>query len=269
MTLAIIFLLTGINRIGGENMIFDCDTHMSPYRNHDRAIDAKGLNNLLETAGVDKALVWLMPQGVSDVSESNEYIYESAKIYPRFLPFGWANVMEGVDKAIDDVKRCIIDFGFKGVKLNGAQNEYKIDSPEAMKVCEAIAANKGIIAFHIGADSPDNTGAFRAANVAKAFPETTILMSHMGGAGEPDRAEEVIEHAKRCPNMMLIGSAINVSRVKLAILELGADRVMFGSDGPFRDVAGAIGGYLQTLSDIEQTEMDAVMYKNALRIFGL
>ena len=250
-------------------MIFDCDTHMSPYRNHDKAIDAAGLDSLLGSAGIDKALVWLMPQGVSDVSESNEYIYENAKKYPRFLPFGWANVREGVDKAILDAKKCVIDYGFKGVKLNGAQNDYPIDCEEAMKVCEAISQSGGIIAFHIGADSPDNTSAFRAANVAKAFPKTYVLMSHMGGAGEPDRAQEVIETAKQCPNMMLIGSSIDISRVKLAVDELGADRVMFGTDAPFRDAVSSLADYRDMFKQLSDSDKDLILYKNAYRIFGL
>ena len=268
MIFEIIALL--MNKImGGGIMIFDCDSHMSPYRNHDRAIDAAGLNELYEKAGVDRALTWLMPQGVSDVSESNKYVYESSKIYPRFMPFGWANAKEGVEKAKADVKSCLLDYGFPGVKLNGAQNDYHIDSKEAMLVCEAIAGNGGMIAFHIGMDSPDNTSPHRAANVAKAFPETIVLMVHMGGAGTPDRGEEVVEIAKQNPNMMLIGSSINISKVKLAIDELGADRVLFASDSPFHSLNDALLDYSAMLGEYDEAVKNAVMYQNALRIFGL
>ena len=252
-------------------MIFDCDTHMSPYVNHDRAIDASGLNDMLQKAGIDRALVWLMPQGVDNVSESNKYIYDSAKTYPIFFPFGWTNVMEGVDKAIDDAKRCLVEYGFRGVKLNGAQNNYPIDSPDALKVCEVIAKNNGIIAFHIGADSPDNTGAFRAANVAAAFPDTTILMVHMGGAGRPnpDRSAEVIAEAMKHQNMMLVGSEIYPEKVKIAIDTLGAGRVMYGSDSPFSKTEDALNNYKELLKEYDDEVRDAVMYKNALRVFGI
>lgn len=252
-------------------MIFDCDTHMSPYVNHDRAINASGLNDMLQEAGIDRALTWLMPQGVSDVAESNKYIYDQSKIFPIFYPFGWANVMEGLDKAIEDAKRCLLDYGFRGVKLNGAQNDYPIDSPDAMKVCEVIAKNNGLIAFHIGADAPDNTGAFRAANVAAAFPETTILMVHMGGAGRPnpDRSAEVIAEAIKHPNMILIGSEIGIDKIKIAIDTLGTNRVMYGSDTPFSQTKPALANYEELLKDYDQETKDAIMFKNALRVFGL
>jgi len=250
-------------------MIFDSDSHMSPYRNHDKAIDAASLNRLFEEAGVDRALTWLMPQGVKDVSESNKYIYESAKTYKRFMPFGWANPKEGLDKAIADVKRCLLDYAFPGVKLNGAQNGYLIDSPEAMTVCEEIAKLGGIIAFHIGVDFPDNTHPNRAANVAKAFPETTVLMVHMGGCGDPDVGREVIELAKVHKNMVLVGSSIDISRVKLAIDELGAERVLFASDSPFHSFDDSLKDYTEMLSAYDDDVKNAVMYKNAIRVFGL
>ena len=252
-------------------MIFDCDTHMSPYVNHDRAIDAVGLNDMLQAAGIDRALTWLMPQGVDDVSDSNKYIYEQSKVFPIFYPFGWTNVREGVDKAIDDAKRCLLDYGFGGVKLNGAQNDYPIDSPDALKVCDVIAKNKGMIAFHIGADAPDNTGAFRAANVAAAFPETTILMVHMGGAGRPnpDRSAEVIEAAGKHSNMMLIGSEIPIEKIKIAIDTLGSERVMYGSDSPFSKTLDALSNYEILLKDYDDDVKESILYRNALRVFGL
>ena len=79
--------------------IFDADTHMSPYRNFEKSINAGEWEARMEKAGIDRALAWLLPQGVTDVSASNAYIYEEAKKNKRILPFGWANVREGIDKA--------------------------------------------------------------------------------------------------------------------------------------------------------------------------
>jgi len=48
----------------------------------------------------------------------------------RILGFGWSDPNLGIQKAKDEVKRCIDEFGFYGVKLNGAQNDYSIDDPK-------------------------------------------------------------------------------------------------------------------------------------------
>ena len=252
-------------------MIFDADTHISPYKNFPEATSAEMLDERLAQAGIDRALTWLLPQEVDDVSESNRYIYDSSRKYDRFIPFGWANVMEGEDKAVQDAIICLEEYGFAGVKLNGAQNYYPIDGLPAMHVCEEIARRDGIIAFHIGYDEPIMTSPFRAATVANAFPETTVLMVHMGGASpcERNNAGDVIGVAKLCPNMMLIGSAIGTEDVRRAILELGSDRVMFGSDTPFRNPADCVHAYEEMLADFDPADRESVLFGNALRLFKL
>lgn len=251
-------------------MIIDVDTHMSPYRNVSISIDAAEWNEKMISAGVDKALCWLMPQQVSDVTESNRYLYESSKKYDKIIPFGWANVGgEGVSKSLRDVEQCIGEFGFKGVKINGAQNCYYIDSKECFTVCDKIATMGGIIAFHIGADEPDFTSPLRAEKIARAFPETTILMVHMGGAAIPDCSDYVIDIAINNPNMMLIGSALPAASVANGIKRLGADRIMFGSDTPFFDIHKSIEDYRKMLVEFGSDVAEKVMGLNAKRILHL
>lgn len=249
-------------------MIFDADTHMSPYRYASNSITAEESRDLLQAAGVDRALCWLMPQEVDDVSESNQYVYEKCKSISMFTPFGWANVMEGEDKAVADAIRCLEEYGFIGVKLNGAQNEYPIDSLPALHVCEEIAKRNGMIAFHIGADSPNFTSPHRAAVVANLFPETPILMAHMGGASPTSEnvSRSVIDVAKICPNMILIGSAIKATDVKVAVEELGSERVMFGSDQPFGDVKKCLEDYRETFKGYDENAVANIMYRTAERV---
>ncbi|WP_283229980.1 amidohydrolase family protein [Fusibacillus kribbianus] len=249
--------------------VLDADTHMSPYKNFDGSIGAEQWEKIMEAAGIDKALVWLLPQGVEDVSESNAYIYEASRVNSRMVPFGWANIGEGVEKAKEDARKCLEEYGFCGVKLNGAQNEYYIDSPEAMEVIDVIARLGGMLAFHIGADYPEFTDPRRAAAAASRYPEMPILMVHMGGAGEPDVSDRVIETAKDYSNMYLIGSAIGVDKVKRAIDLLGADRVLFGSDTPFYNVEKVKAAYLEMLSAYGEETTEKVMGLNAKRLFGL
>ncbi len=252
-------------------MIFDTDAHMSPYRNFEKSINAEELVENMARAGIDRSLCWLLPQGVTDVTESNRYIYESTRRYSQLVPFGWANIREGTEKAIRDAEQCLGEFGCVGVKLNGAQNEYAIDSAPALAVCERIAALGGVIAFHIGVDSPDFTNPLRAGHVADRFPETPVMMVHMGGAGDgtSDCADAVIAVAKQHPNMMLVGSAIRIGRVEQAIRDLGPDRVMFGSDAPFFDAKKCVEDYRAMLARFDAGTAEKVLSGNAGRLFGM
>lgn len=249
--------------------IFDADTHMSPYENFEGSIHGEEWEAKMCAAGVDRALAWLLPQEVQDVSESNAYIYENAKKNPRVLPFGWANIKEGLEKAKQDARTCLLEYGFQGVKLNGAQNEYYIDSPEALEVIGVIAKLGGMTAFHIGADYPEFTDPRRAQKAARMFPKMPILMVHMGGAGDPDVSEAVIEIARENPNMYLVGSAIGVDKVRRAIDILGPDRGLFGSDTPFYDVEKVKEEYFQMLASYDEETTAKVMGLNAKRLFGI
>lgn len=255
--------------MNSQYYIFDADTHMSPYKNFEKSIHGEEWEARMERAGIEKALAWLLPQEVEDVSESNEYIYLQARKNPRILPFGWANIKEGVEKAKRDAEKCLLEYGFRGVKLNGAQNEYYIDSPEALEVIGVIAKFGGMTAFHIGADYPEFTDPKRAEKAAKRFPEMPVIMVHMGGAGKPDVSEAVIEVAKENPNMYLVGSAIGVNKVKQAIDILGPDRILFGSDTPFYDAEAVKQEYLQMLSPYGEEITAKVMGLNAKRLFGI
>ena len=138
-----------------------------------------------------------------------------------------------------------------------------------MSVMEGVAARNGMIAFHIGADYPDFTDPIRAERAARAFPDTKFLMVHMGGAGEPDVSQRVIETAARNPNMYLVGSAIPAAKVKAAIDTLGPDRILFGSDTPFYDAADVIREYDRMLSGYDEEVRRKIMGENAGRLFGL
>ncbi|MCJ7626388.1 MAG: amidohydrolase family protein, partial [Anaerolineaceae bacterium] len=216
-------------------MIIDADVHITPETVNGFGITIPQLIHRMDRSGVDKALTWLTPLEGLKIEEGNNYVYQAASQYPdRILGFGWANPRLGQDHARDMVKRCIDEYGFHGVKLNGAQNDYFIDDPHlTIPVIEEIAKTGKLLAFHVGMDAPDKTHPNRVAKIAELFPELRILMVHMGGVGYHDMSDKAIEVAAIHENITLIGSAVRAVSIRNAIHRLGADRVCFGSDTPF------------------------------------
>jgi predicted TIM-barrel fold metal-dependent hydrolase len=250
-------------------MIIDADTHIAPTGG-EFALEEH--LKRLERAGIDKALTWLKPDySGTEIEGHNRYVYDAAQKYPgKILGFGWADPTVSVDHAIKMVKVCTEEYGFYGVKLNGAQNDYDIDSQDlALPVIEEIAKSGKILAFHIGPDAYEHTHPLRAARVAKLYPEMPVLMIHLGMT-DPDMTSAVVEVAKECANMLLIGSATNDKYVLQAIKALGADRVCFGSDAPFRNPYVIKAMYEAFMEDeLTQEEQAMVMGGNIARIFGL
>ncbi|MDF1512888.1 MAG: amidohydrolase family protein [Anaerolineae bacterium] len=250
-------------------LIIDADTHIAPTGG-EFTLDAQLAR--MERAGIDKALTWLKPDYTgTGIEGHNRYVYDAVQQYPdRLLGFGWADPTVSVEHAIQMVKVCTEDYGFYGVKLNGAQNNYRIDDIElVMPVVDAVAQTGKVLALHIGPDAYENTHPLRAEKIAKRYPDMPILMVHMGMTDE-EMTAVVVEVAQLCPNMFLIGSATNDKFVLQAIHALGADRVCFGSDAPFRNPTVIRAMYEAFMADrLTEEEQVMVMGGNIARVFGL
>jgi predicted TIM-barrel fold metal-dependent hydrolase len=252
-------------------MIIDADTHVSPTGEDAMAIPYEELLRRMDRAGVDRAVVWLRPPYMREIDASNAYVYQATRQHPdRLLGFGWADPHLGLDQARQAIRRCTEEYGFYGVKLNGAQNSFPIDDPRlSLPLVEAIARTGKILAFHVGADAFENTHPFRVAKIARLFPETRILMVHMGGVGFADLTGAAIEVAQECPNLTLIGSAVRAVAVLKAVKTLGAERVCFGSDTPFALMHVEVAKYHALLQgEVSPAEQQRVMGGNIARLFG-
>ncbi|RJP26227.1 MAG: amidohydrolase [Candidatus Abyssobacteria bacterium SURF_5] len=250
-------------------MIIDADTHISPTGGEFSV--EKHLERMAR-AGIDKTLVWLRPdyEGTG-IEGHNKYIYDAVQKYPdKLIGFGWADPTVSVKHALKMVRICTEEYGFYGVKMNGAQNHYYIDDPElGLPVAEAIAGTGKAIAFHIGPDEYERTHPFRAAKIARMFPETPVLMVHMGMTNV-DLNNAVIEMALECPNMALVGSATTYKAILQAIETLGASRVCFGTDAPFQWPHVVRAMYNSALEgEVTQKEKSLVMGGNIARILKL
>ena len=250
-------------------MIIDADTHISPTGG-DFALEAHMAR--MARSGVDKTLTWLKPdyEGTG-IEGHNAYVYQAMQKYPdQILGFGWADPTVSVEHALKMVHQCIDEYGMHGIKLNGAQNYYYVDDPElSLPVIDEIAKTGKLLAFHIGPDEYERTHPFRAAKIARLYPEMGILMVHMGMTSS-DMNDAVIEMAQECPNMVLVGSATTAKAVLKAIQILGADRVCFGTDAPFQMQHVVRATYEALLEDeVSEEEKALVMGGNITRLFGL
>ena len=252
--------------------IIDADTHASPNMETPFSVTCDRLVDDMDKAGVSSSIVWLQPPYMREVDPSNLHIYEGVKKYPaRFHGFGWANPHLGVDKSIATIRRCIEEYGFYGVKLNGAQDNYYLDDKDmSLPLIEEIAKLGKIVAFHCGSDFFEETHPFRIGKIAKMYPETQFIMIHMGGASVPDLGNAAIEIAAENPNIMLIGSAIASRKLEKAVKVLGADRLCFGSDHPFQYMHVELARYKALFEGVLSPEdYEKIMGGNVLRMLKI
>ena len=252
-------------------MIVDADCHISSRRFDGLALTADDLVARMDAAGVERALVWLKPPYDKDIDPENRAVYEASRAFPdRLIPFGWVNPRLGQAHALDTLARCFDEYGFHGVKFNGAQDDYVIDDDElVLPIVERAAAYGKVLAFHIGADFPENTHPYRLGRIAARFPDTTFLLIHLGGAAFPALDRAAIEVARAHAHLHVIGSAIHERAILAALAALGPDRISFGSDMPFFLMHVRRAMYEALLAGHDDRTRRGVMGENILRVVGL
>lgn len=251
-------------------MIIDADTHLTPFHEYGTDINADELVAMMDCAGVDKALSWARrPYDRCRLKEVVKYIYDSAKKYPdRIIGYGWVDPMLGMEYAMDTLRLCIEEYGFRGVKFNGCQSEHFSDDEKlVMPLLEYLAEKGATAAFHTGGDAPDQTSPYRIGKIAKQYPDMKILMVHIGCGGMSyDLSRQAIEVANECPNIYMVGSDIRTSSLLNVIKQLGTDRICFGSDAPFENMKVEVNRY-RTLfeEELPREAYEGIMSGNILK----
>lgn len=251
-------------------MIIDADCHISSRKFDDLAITTDELVEQMDRNEVNKALVWLKPPYDKNIEPENRAIYQAVQRYPdRLLGFGWTNPRLGYDHARATIKQCFEEYGLRGIKFNGAQDNYVIDDADIMPLIEYAASFGKPVAFHIGADFYENTHPYRLGYIARRLPDTRFFMIHMGGASMPALSRSAIETAEQYDNISIIGSAVGYKAILQAIQTLGADRVCFGSDTPFRLMHVCLAAYRALMRDLPAADREQVLGGNIVRLLNL
>ncbi|MCC7208579.1 MAG: amidohydrolase family protein [Anaerolineae bacterium] len=245
-------------------MIIDGDCHIGAQPDG-FTIGAGELVRLLDENQVDRAIVWPMAAYEREFTADNAAIRASAARHPdRLIPFGGVNPRLGVDRALDEVKRCQ-DWDFRGIKLNGARDGYFIDDPRlSLPIANALAEAGMILALHCGSNDFERTHPFRVQKIARRFPRLPVWMVHMGGVGRPDEHmhEAAIEVAASEPNILLIASEAHPRHILKAVETIGAHRVCYASDTPFQFMHVMLAMMRALLRDLSNAERDLIMGDN-------
>lgn len=165
--------------------------------------------------------------------EANNFVYDAMQLYPGRI-LGMCYVDPGFGKeALDEIDRCVNELGMIGLKL---YNQYTLDDPVQRPVLAKCAELNIPILIHAGYSiqcfptQPNMSHSEQIARAAKAFPELTILMAHVTGGGD---WLWQLRGIADCPNVLtdISGSVVDLGAVEETVRYLGADRVVFGTDG--------------------------------------
>lgn len=184
---------------------------------------------LLDEAKIERAIVMTY----ADVPgprhpDALEYIAEACARYPDRL-MGYARMNPGFgQQAIDMFEHAIRHYRMKGLKLHPVSTRLHPAGQETVDIVRKAAELNCPVLFHCGDE--ENTLPLQIARLAEQVPDAKIILGHCGGYFH---VKDAIRVAQRCPNIILETSAMPYpAMIRQAVEAVGADRILFASDGP-------------------------------------
>jgi predicted TIM-barrel fold metal-dependent hydrolase len=209
-------------------MIFDMHMHIEQGSSLGWQVSAADCIRAMDEAGVERSAVMTLSDLPGHNPRGLELIAEACHSYPDRL-HGFVRLNPAyLETSRQLLKQAITELGFKGLKLHPVST---LQHPGGAATIDLVryAGELGVpTLFHCG-DEPLSTP-LSIAQTAAACPDAIIILGHMGGYFHVDEALEV---AERFPNIVLETSAMPYpDKIHTAVARIGAERVVFGSDGP-------------------------------------
>lgn len=213
-------------------------------------MDAVGVNvvcfmDVTNTAGMDYRTL-------------NSRVHRYLRARPdRFM--GYCHINPNYPECIDgELHRCFDELGFAGIKLH-VHSGRAYDHPLYRPVYEFAERRRLPVLAHTWGDH----WLRQFAAMAREHPNAVFLSAHTG-AGD---MEVSLDEARRTPNLFLetCFSGGTPAQVERMVREVGAERVIFGTDAALFDIAHQIGKVL--FADISDEQKTLILGENARRVF--
>ena len=157
--------------------------------------------------------------------DGNEFVYSLAGKHPdKILQIYWVDPRKPdfTAKLAEDFKK----WRFKGIKLHQVCTPFKNDGYEIAQIARFAGENQLPLFIHLWS----NKEALKLMNIAKKYPDTTIVLLHLIGL------EAVVKDASTLKNVyceISPFSYISENRLRYAIDKLSAESIIMGSDTPW------------------------------------
>lgn len=183
----------------------------------------------------------------------------NGKIVGQYVP----NVYEPPDVVKEKIEESVKVYGFRGIKLHPWISAFPLNHSITYPVFDVAAKYKIPVLSHSARSEFCTPILF--ADIAMLYPEVPIIMGHMG---KQHLHYDVIPAMRLAENIYVetSGSKIQILLERI-VKEFGADRVLFGTDGP-HDLLPA---YVARIEDLNISEEDKewILGKTAAKLFNL
>lgn len=201
---------------------------------------------------------------VEEFTKSNRFLAGYRDRFPnRIFPFAYVNPAYP-EEAVRELERCVKQEGFLGLKL---LRSVRCSDPRLVPLAQ-MAGELGVPLLQHAGTGPDvirfgESTTEDLIELAQRVPETTYIFAHVSGGGE---WEWEIKALKRYTNIYLdtSGSVREMGVTEMMVREVGAQRIVFGSDGSNCAALGRLFG-----AGISEKERMMIASENMARLLRL
>lgn len=217
------------------------------------------LIELADRMGIDRLCVYMGLELVArptpqQLRRQNDQVLQAlAHWHDRAYGFCYVSG-EHVEASLDEIERCVSQGPMVGIKLWVAR---RCSDPDIDPIVARSAELKALVFQHTwlkqdGTQLAGESTPLDLAALAARHPEVPLVCGHTGGLWEAG-----IRAVRAHPNVYvdLAGSDPTRGLVEMAVRELGAHRVLYGSDAPGRSFASQLGKVLGAPITAEQRRL--------------
>jgi uncharacterized protein len=225
-------------------MIWDLHCHLSGVPGNTPAERTAQLMKFAGRLGIERICVfmgmnWSYDPTPEDMRRQNDEVLAALKGWDERV-FGFVYLTPNhVEASLAELDRCVRDGPMVGVKLWVAA---RCHLPALDPIVERATELKALVFQHTylkaTGNLPGESTPMDLAVLARRHPRAQLVCGHTGSNWEMG-----IRAIRDCPNVTvdLSGSDPCAGMTEMAVRELGADRVLFGSDAGGRSFASQLG----------------------------
>ncbi len=234
-------------------MIIDSHVHLKHGDAAGTEYSPAAIVAIMDAAGIDRSVVFAIS---TTARRAIEMAAAATEMFPdRLTPYAYA-IPSFERPVVDELREAVEEMGFRGIKIHrGVMSlaDYIIDP---------------VLALATETDVPclvDFAGDLQAATrMAGDFPDLKLIVCHFGLylASRPEQVEPFITLAEGRANVWLDASGVLLDwKIADAASRIGADRVLFGTDGPHAqpDLVEMARRCVRQIQNLELPEADRTM----------
>ena len=248
-------------------MIWDAHCHLSGVAGETPEERVARLLEFADRLGIERICLsmgmnWSYDPSPDDLQKQNDEVLRAVKRYPE-RTFGFVYLSpRHVEVSLGELDRCVRDGPMVGVKLWVAQ---RCNTPELDPIVRRATELKAVILQHTyikaTGNLPGESTPADLAELARRHPGVTLICGHTGADWEIG-----IPAIRDCKNVYadLCGSDPTAGFTEMAVRELGAERVLYGSDAGGRSFASQLAKVIG--ADIPELAKKLILGENLKRL---